>query len=422
LRPPRKVSFATEVLLPMFYDLASTTWGQEELDAIHRVLREGRFTMGDHVRRFEEAFASKFGVKHAVMVNSGSSANLVGIAALFHTRRRPLQRGDEVIVPAISWATTFHPLQQYGLKLRFVDVDLHTLNMDVSRLAAALTPRTRMVMAVSILGNPAPLDVIRSFCDEHALHFFEDNCESMGARLNGKWTGSFGDVGTFSTFYSHHISTMEGGVLVTDDTELAHLARAIRNHGWARDLPPDTPLELPASDDFDNFHGAYRFIVPGYNVRPLEICGAVGLEQLAKLDRMLEIRRANAALFLRLFQGDERFILQRENGQSSWFSFTLILNPALAIDRAAVMDAMRRAGIGFRMITGGCFLRHDAAKFFDYDVAGDIANANAAHDFGFFVGNHPRDLTSELTRLREVLDAAATVKDDAGAAQRSGTR
>src|SRR5438105_11313714 len=199
----------------MFYDLASSTWGPEELDAIDRVVRSGRFTMGDHVRRFEEAFAAKFGVRHAVMTNSGSSANLVGVAALFHRQKRPLQRGDEVIVPAISWATTFHPLQQYGLKLRFVDVDLQTLNMDVSRLTEALTPKTRMVMAVSILGNPARLDIMRAFCDEHRLYLFEDNCESMGARLNGKCCGTFGDIGTFSTFYSHHISTMEGGVLVT---------------------------------------------------------------------------------------------------------------------------------------------------------------------------------------------------------------
>ena len=388
----------------MFYDLASTTWGKEELDAIERVLREGRFTMGEYVRAFEEAFSKRFGAKHAVMVNSGSSANLVGVAALFHTRKRPLQRGDEVIVPAISWATTFHPLQQYGLKLRFVDVELETLNMDVSRLEEALTPRTRMLMAVSILGNPAALDVMRAFCDAHRLHLFEDNCESMGATLNGRLCGTFGDIGTFSTFYSHHISTLEGGVLLTNDTEIAHLARAIRNHGWARDLPPDTSLGSPQSDDFFE---AYRFIVPGYNVRPLEICGAVGIEQLKKLDRMLEVRRANAAHVVRLFAGDERFILQRETGQSSWFSFTIILNPALSIDRARVMDAMRAAGIGFRMITGGCFLRHEAAAFFEYDTVGDLVNANVAHDHGFFVGNHPRDLTDQITRLREVLDEAA---------------
>ncbi len=311
----------------MAYPLSSTSWGQEELDAIDRVVRSGRFTMGDEVRRFEEAFAAKFGMKHAVMVNSGSSADLVGVAALCHRSTRPLQRGDEVIVPAISWATTYHPLQQYGFRLRFVDVELDTLNMDVSKLSAALTPRTRMVMAVSILGNPAALDVLRAFCDAHDLVLFEDNCESMGATLNGRPCGTFGDVNTFSTFYSHHISTMEGGLLLTNDAEIDHLARAIRNHGWARDVPPDSPLGTRLDDPFFE---AYRFVLPGYNVRPIEMSGAVGREQLKKLDGMLAARRRNAAHFVSLFRDDKRFIIQREHGSSSWFSFTVILNPALA--------------------------------------------------------------------------------------------
>jgi CDP-6-deoxy-D-xylo-4-hexulose-3-dehydrase len=389
----------------MFYDLASTTWGDEELEAIRRVCHSDRYTMGEEVRRFEEAFAAKFGMTHAVMVNSGSSANLVGVAALCYKRDRPLQRGDEVIVPAISWATTYHPLQQYGLRLRFVDVELETLNLNAAQLEAALTPRTRMVVAVSILGNPAPLDSVRAFCDAHGLYFFEDNCESMGASLNGKACGTFGDVNTFSTFYSHHISTMEGGLLLTNDTEVAHLSRAIRNHGWARDLPEDSPINTGRQDD--PFFEAYRFMLPGYNVRPLEVCGAVGREQLKKLDRMVETRRRNAAMFVRLFEHDDRFIIQRENGRSSWFSFTLVLNPRLNLDRARIMDALRKADIGFRMITGGCFLRHEAIKYFDYDTVGDIVNANIAHDQGFFVGNHPRDLTAEIRRLRDVLDAAA---------------
>jgi len=383
----------------MVYELASQSWGHEELDAIDRVVRSGRFTMGDEVRRFEDAFAARLGVRHAVMVNSGSSANLVGVAALFHAGSRPLQRGDEVIVPAISWATTFHPLQQYGLRLRFVDVELETLNMDVSKLEQALTPRTRMLVAVSVLGNPARLDVMRRFCDAHGLIFFEDNCESMGARLNGRACGTFGDIGTFSTFFSHHLSTMEGGVLVTESREIADLARAIRNHGWARDVPKDSPLSKPVADPFFE---AYRFVVPGYNVRPLEISAAIGIEQLKKFDRMLAIRRANGARFVEMFGSDDRIVIQRENGESSWFSFTIILRKG--IDRARVMDAMRKAGIEFRMITGGCFLRHDAIRFFDYDTVGEIVNANIAHDQGFFVGNHPRDVGSELTRLRELLD------------------
>jgi CDP-4-dehydro-6-deoxyglucose reductase, E1 len=388
----------------MPYELSSPTWGQEETDALQRVIRSGRYTMGEQVRLFEQAFAARFGMKHAVMMNSGSSANLVGVASLFYKSTNPLQRGDEVIVPAISWATTYHPLQQYGMKLRFVDVDLETLNMDVSKLEAALTPRTRMVVAVSILGNPAALDVLRAFCDAHKLILFEDNCESMGASLNGRLCGTFGDINTFSTFYSHHISTMEGGLLVTNDTEIDHLARAIRNHGWARDLPDDSTLGTKHADPFFE---AYRFVLPGYNVRPLEMCGAVGLEQLNKLDRMVEARRANAAHFVGLFKGDRRFIIQRENGRSSWFSFTIILNPSLGLDRAKVMAALRRAAIEFRMITGGCFPEHEAIKYFDYEVVGGLQNAIVAHRHGFFVGNHPHDLREELALLRRVLDEAA---------------
>jgi CDP-6-deoxy-D-xylo-4-hexulose-3-dehydrase len=387
----------------MAYELSSTSWGQEELDAMQRVLRSGRFTMGEQVRLFEDAFAARFGMKHAVMVNSGSSANLVGVAALFYRANRPLQRGDEVIVPAISWATTFHPLQQYGLKLRFVDVELDTLNMDASQLEAALTPQTRMVVAVSILGNPAPLDRIRAFCDAHDLILFEDNCESMGASLNGKLCGTFGDINTFSTFYSHHISTMEGGLLVTNDTEIDHLARAIRNHGWARDVPANSIVNKGQQLD-DPFFEAYRFVVPGYNVRPLELAGAVGLEQIKKLDEMLAMRRKNAAHFVSLFKDDPRFIIQRENGSSSWFSFTIILNPKMNLDRARVMEALRNANIEFRMITGGCFPAHAAVKFFEYDIVGSIENARTAHERGFFVGNHPRDITAEIDHLRSVLN------------------
>jgi CDP-6-deoxy-D-xylo-4-hexulose-3-dehydrase len=389
----------------MFYELASSSWGDEEIQAIQRVVASGRFTMGENVSRFEEAFAGKFGVKHALMVSSGSTANLVGIAALFYKKDRPLQRGDEVIVPSVSWATTYYPLQQYGLRLKFLDVELDTLNMDVSQLEKALTPKTRMVVAVSILGNPCALDVLRKFCDKHGLYLFEDNCESMGAELDGKLCGTFGDIGTFSTFFSHHISTMEGGILVTNDTGLYHLARSIRAHGWTRDVPADSPIFEKRDDDFFE---AYRFILPGYNARPLELSGAVGLEQLKKLDGMIETRRRNAATFVGLFKDDERFIIQRENGKSSWFAFTVILNPKFNVDRKKIMSAMKQADIGYRIITGGNFLRHDVIKYFDHERVGKIKNADIAHDRGFFVGNHPHDVTPQIRRFHEVLTKAAS--------------
>ena len=290
----------------MYYDLAADTWGPEEKAAIQNVVNSGRLTMGPKVAEFEAAFAKYFGRRHAVMVNSGSSGNLVGIASLFYRSENPLKRGDEVIVPAIAWSTTYSPLQQYGLKLRFVDVELDTLNMDVRRLDEALNAKTRMIVGVSILGNPAALDKMRKFAEQHGLIFFEDNCESMDAELGGQKTGSFGDISTFSTFFSHHISTIEGGVITTDDDELNALARSIRTHGWTRDLP-DT-LELCERRD-DDFYEAYRFILPGYNVRPQEINAAVGLEQLKKLPYMTDVRRRNWLTFSNLFKDDDRFII-----------------------------------------------------------------------------------------------------------------
>jgi CDP-6-deoxy-D-xylo-4-hexulose-3-dehydrase len=388
----------------MFYELAASSWGQEELEAIERVLRRGRYTMGEEVAAFEREFAAYFGMNHGVMVNSGSSANLIAVAALFYKKHRPLQRGDEVIVPALSWSTTYHPLQQYGLRLRFVDIDLHTLNIDVSRLERAVTRRTRAVVAVSILGNPAPLDVLAQFAEAHHLYLIEDNCESLDAELQGRKTGTFGHLNTFSFFFSHHISTMEGGMVLTNDTELDHLLRSLRAHGWTRDLPEGSPLFERSSDD--HFE-AYRFILPGYNVRPLELSGAVGREQLKKLPAMTAARRHNLALFQQLFAHDDRFILQRENGKSSAFSFTLILNPDYKIDRNKVFQALREADIGFRIVTGGCFLRHDVIRHYDYEIVdGGVPNAELVHDRGFFVGNFPFDITPQLTRLREVLDRA----------------
>ena len=391
----------------MRYSLAESSWGEEEINAMRRVIEADRFTMGEKVKQFETAYAKKFGVKYAVMTNSGSSANLVGLASFFFKQENPLKPGDEVIVPSISWATTYYPLQQYGLKLKFLDVELDTLNIDISKLEEALTPKTKMIIAVSILGNPCSLDVIRKFCDDNGLYLFEDNCESMGAELNGKFCGTFGDIGTFSTFFSHHISTIEGGIILTENEETFHLMKSLRAHGWTRDLPYDSSIYDRGEDDF---YEAYRFILPGYNARPLDLSGAIGIEQLKKLDSMIAIRRKNAEVFVSLFSKDDRFIIQKENGKSSWFSFTIVLNPKYAIDRSSVMEAMRTAEIEFRIITGGCFLRHDVIKYFDYETVGEIVNANIAHDRGFFVGNYPRDIKPQIKNLWKVLDSAVSSK------------
>jgi CDP-6-deoxy-D-xylo-4-hexulose-3-dehydrase len=212
------------------YPLSKDTWDEEEIKAINEVIESKRFTMGPKVKEFEEKFADYFGVKYAIMVNSGSSANLLAIAALIYSGK--LNGGDEVIVPAVSWSTTYAPLQQFGLKLKFVDIDLYTLNISIEELEKAITEDTKAIFLVNLLGNPNDFDKINNLIKGKDIILLEDNCESMGAKYKGKYTGTFGLLSTFSTFYSHHICTMEGGVVTTNDEELYHYMLSIRAHGW----------------------------------------------------------------------------------------------------------------------------------------------------------------------------------------------
>ena len=221
------------------FPLATATWGQEEQDAMQRVIASGMYTMEANVQAFERDFAQYVGSKHCVMVNSGSSAILLMVAALFYTQnaKLKLKRRDEVIVPAVSWSTTYYPLYQYGLKIKFVDIDLHTLNYDLDQLERAVTDKTRAIMAVNLLGNPNDFARIQSIIGNRDTVLIEDNCESMGAKFQGKHTGTFGVMGGYSSFFSHHISTMEGGLIVTDDEELYQILLSLRAHGWTRNLP-----------------------------------------------------------------------------------------------------------------------------------------------------------------------------------------
>ena len=183
------------------YQLATSSWDNKELEAIQKVIDKDIFSMSDYVAQFEREFCSFSKSKYAVMVSSGSAANLITIAALFYTKKQMLQRGDEVIVPAVSWSTTYFPLQQFGLKLKFVDIDIHTLNYDLEALESAISERTKMIMIVNLLGNPNDFDRVSEIIRGKDIFIIEDNCESMGAEYKGKQAGTFGIMGTFSTFF-----------------------------------------------------------------------------------------------------------------------------------------------------------------------------------------------------------------------------
>ncbi len=385
----------------MKYPLATTTWDDKEKKAAHEVIESGMCTMGEKVVRFEEKFASFVGSKHAVMVNSGSSANLLMVAALFYRKQNQLSPGDEVIVPAVSWPTTYYPLYQYGLKLKFVDIDRHTLNYNLLALERAVTNKTKLIMAVNLLGNPNDFDQIAKITKERNIIVIEDNCESLGAVYKGKQAGTFGLMGTYSTFFSHHMSTMEGGVIVTDDIELYHILLCLRAHGWTRNLPKKNMVSGVKSDD--PFEESFKFVLPGYNVRPLEIEAAIGLEQLDKLSGFIDFRRKNAIVFQEYFKGNPFFDIQAEIGSSSWFGFSIIIKEAASITRKELASALITADIECRPIVAGNFSKNPVMAFIPHEISGSLKNAEHIDKYGLFVGNHQYDLTHELSYLRDVL-------------------
>ena len=391
------------------YPIARSTWDDTELKAIADVVASGQLTMGPRVREFEQEFARTIGSRYAVMVNSGSSGNLLAVAALCYRRTGALAAGDQVIVPAVSWGTTFYPVHQYGLELWFVDVEPASFNIDPDKVEAAITPRTRAVFATNLLGAPCDFDRLEAICETHGLVLIEDSCEALGAQRGGKAVGTFGRCGTFSTYFSHHISTIEGGIIVTDDEECYQTLTVLRAHGWNRDLPPDNLIGKKADDPF---YSLFCFVLPGYNLRSTEISAALGLCQLEKLDTFLEARRANAELYTELFGSLSEVSIQRPSGTSAWFSLPLVLEGGLAGRRHDVVQHLRENGVETRPVVGGNFVRQPAVKHLRHSVAGPLPVADKLDRDGFLVGNHHCDISRELHHVRELMGDLIARADD----------
>jgi CDP-6-deoxy-D-xylo-4-hexulose-3-dehydrase len=387
----------------LFYPLANSTWGAEEHQALQDVITSDRYTMGAKVRTYEEQFAAHFGKKYAIMTSSGSTANLLALSALFYHPDFDIQKGDEIIVPAVSWSTTYFPVSQLGLKLRFVDIDPETLNIDLEKVSAAITPRTKAVFGVNLLGNPIEADKLRQICKDADILLLEDNCESMGATYKGEHAGAFGLFGTFSSFFSHHICTMEGGMVITDDRKLYDNMLSLRAHGWVRDLPADTHLKV----DDDPFVKQFRFVLPGYNLRPLEMEGALGTPQLAKLNGFVAERRLNGEYFQSMFSDLEFLDVQSERGESSWFGFAMMLKGPLLGQRSALVDAFRDAEIECRPIVTGNFLKNPVIEHLEHSVGSTMVAADNVDVNGIFVGNHHHPIKPQIDRLLEVVQNTA---------------
>lgn len=405
---------------PERYQLAANTIGTQEIEAAIDVLRSGRLTMGVRVRAFEKAFAKWAGTKYAIMTNSGSSANLLVIESRMRGVREDTQRwhpGDEVIVPALAWPTTVWPLAQLGLTPVMVDVDPVTLAIDLESAASMIGPRTVGMFLIHVLGQAPDMARYVSFCKEHGLVLIEDACESLGAHSDGQHVGTFGEAGTFSTYFSHHITTIEGGVVLTSDEALSDDLRSMRSHGWVRDRSDRDDLAVQSA----TFDDRFLFATTGYNVRPTELNAAIGLVQLERLPSMLASRAALAGQVVRWVDripwlrlvgaewahSDE--VLPQGWRSHAWMTLPFEVDNSAPIETPKVAGLLEDLGIETRPVIAGNLTRHPAMSQVEYRCAADLAVSDRIFTHYFMIGCHPfatpgqlEVLESGFTRLAEL--------------------
>ncbi|MSP90505.1 MAG: aminotransferase class V-fold PLP-dependent enzyme [Myxococcales bacterium] len=420
---PLRAAFP-EAPSPYRLPLTTNTFGDAEIAAALEALVRGPMTLGPRVAAFEAAFAAAHDAPDAVFCNSGSSANLLAMAVLARPQGPDagpaLQPGDEVVVPAVTWSTTLWPVAQVGCVPVLADVDPATLNVTVASIERALSPRTRAVFLAHILGNPAPIQEIADLCRQRGLILVEDVCESLDADVDGKRCGTFGRMGTFSFYFSHHICTVEGGMVVCQDAADGDRLRIQRAHGWTRNLP--APSKAAWESRYPDVDPRFLFVDSGYNLRPTDLQAAIGLVQLERRHAFLASRRRAAARWMAARDRHPAvFLPMRVAPGSSHFALPLVLQPGL--HRAELAAFLERHGVENRPLVAGNLARQPALQHVTHRIAGPLVGADVVHDRAMYVGIHPGLAEADIEYLCEVLDrfaAAALAGTGAGDAHAPG--
>ncbi|MDZ4081388.1 MAG: lipopolysaccharide biosynthesis protein RfbH [Bdellovibrionales bacterium] len=357
-------------------------------------------TAGRFATEFEKSFAQSFGTKFALLVNSGSSANLVAFTALTSPRLgdRQIKRGDEVITVAAGFPTTVNPIIQNGCVPVFVDVLLGTYDIDISKLEAALSPKTKAVMIAHTLGNAFDVKAVKEFCDRHGLWLVEDCCDALGATVDGKPIGTYGDIATVSFYPAHHITMGEGGAVCMSNAQLKLAAESIRD--WGRDCwcPPGKDNTCKKRYDWqlgdlpEGYDHKYIYSHIGYNLKVSDMQAAVGVSQLKKLPGFIERRRENFNYLLSKMadlEGDLILPKSLKGANPSWFGFALTVQPRAGITRNALVKRLESEKIGTRLLFGGHLLKQPAYKGIEHRVVGDLKNTERIMHDTFWVGVWP---------------------------------
>jgi CDP-6-deoxy-D-xylo-4-hexulose-3-dehydrase len=381
-----------------WYPLSVATYDVEEILEAVESMCGFRTTMWEKTRRFEDAFASAFEYEDCIMVNSGSSADLLIAYALVNPSVGLLAPGDEVLVPAVTWPTQIWSALMAGLRVRLVDVDPETLNIDPTDLEAKISERTRGISLVHLMGNPCDMDQVNAVTQKHELVLFEDCCESLDARYDGKPVGSFGVAASFSFFFSHHITTMEGGMVACSGA-LGETVRLLRAHGWARNARSDTGSAAGVDP-------RYTFLNWGFNLRPTELQAGFGLVQLQRLPEFQVHRKANAEYFKSLVAPIAELIHIMKTGpksECSWFALPMVVDEEAPFTRDDLTAALEQSGVETRPVVAGSLARHPVADLFPGLRADPLPGADQVHDRGFYIGLHPMPSRASMERIAETI-------------------
>ena len=368
--------------------IADPTYGFAEVNEVIDSLLSTWVTMGKKVKKFENNFARYIGSKYSVMVNSGSSANLLALSILTNPKfSNRIKVGSEVLTPAVTWATTLFPIVNVSLVPSIIDVDLENFNLDVDKLRKSITKKTKAIMLVHLLGNPANMKEIIDIAKEYDLFVIEDSCEAHGAEFNNKKVGSFGDISTFSFYLSHHISTIEGGMLLTKNEEIFELAKTMRIFGSIRDQKNKKQI-AKKNPELDT---RFLFDSSGFNFRPTEIQGAFGIHQIKKLEKFIKIRSNNANFLNKKLAKFSNYLLfhsERPNTRHVWFAYPITVRSSSPFSRNQLVNFLEKKNIETRPIMAGDITQQPVMKLIKKKINKPLTNSKFIHSNSFFIGVH----------------------------------
>jgi len=376
-------------MLKKKYKLLDDAFSKQDLNCAINVIKSKQLTMSKHTRNFEINFAKKVKAKYALMVNSGSSANLLAVrAACNPLRKNKFKIGDHALIPSLLWSTSLWPLVQSGLKPIFIDIDPRTLNMELKLLKKKITKKTKFIMAILVLGNATYIDKLKSICKKKKIILIEDTCEALGTKYKNKFLGTFGDFGTYSFYYSHHITCGEGGMIVCNNSEDYEILRSLRSHGWDR-------ASIKKKNQLMNFN----FINEGFNLRPTDIVASIANNQFKRLEKMNDTKNNNRKKIIESLKKSKKwknqfsFIYENENVKPAWFGLPIIISDKYIKKKKIFLDFLNKRGIETRPILSGNFLNQPSVKLFQLNKNNTkYKMAQFIEDRGFFIGLHSKKI------------------------------